>query len=210
MDISEAWDVFSAELERCRKLREYALDSEDIAEEHKELIYESILTRAFRSFENLVETSFFAFIGGVPQLDGTPVLSYLQPRDGSHARQLVLAAAGGKYLDWADAATVRDRCKIFLHSDNPISTALSSPAALVWMRKTRNHVAHNSVESGIQFDSVTESVLQIQPPVRPIVGAFLQRIPTAGPVRKREILAYFLESVESVARNIVRSTPQIS
>ena len=201
MLITKDFNTLQADIEACRHLRLHAVVSSEIDSDTKALIYESILLRGFRSYENAIEALFLDYLTGETKPDGTPVLTFVSPKDLAHARKLIHSSRNARHLDWASVETVRARCQVFLEQDDPIYTAIVDRTnELTWMRKVRNHIAHNSVESALQYESVLTNILLTKPEPFLRAGSFLQMIPTSGPIKGREVLAYFLDTVESVAR----------
>lgn len=194
MPVSDHLDFLRAEIRSCEELRLHAQAVGD--GQARAMIYESVLIRAFRAHENFVERMFLSYLVGDAREDGTSVVSFASPRDREHARRMVSSGAA-RFIDWSDPSTVRERCGVFFEQDDPVYTAVGGKSSeLTWMKKVRNHVAHNSVESAAQFAGVLRVVLLIEPAPTPSPGEFLQLIPTKGPARGREVLAYFLETVK--------------
>lgn len=186
------------EIASCEQLRLHALELE---EGSSAIIYEALLLRAFRVYENFVERLFFSVLSGEPLVNGATIDSCVSPRDESHARKLVGSAAATRFLDWSEPKTVRERCDIFLEAENSLGLAIGGKTTeITWMRKVRNHVAHNSVESASQFSGVLQTVLLTIPESLPSPGIFLRQIPKKGPVKDREVLAFFLDAVLECAK----------
>jgi hypothetical protein len=200
MTVEEAWAEFQAALRVCRELREYATEAEGLDEELRGVIYESIFVRGFRCFENLTEATFLAYLMGQKKIDGASVSFYVNPNYVAHARSLI-SPSNSRFIDWADVVAVRSRCRTYLEPDDPIYTGLTaSSTVIIWMRKVRNHIAHNSSESAFHYGGVVNSILLTTPTDLPAPGIFLRMIPTKGPVKNREVLAYFLDGVETVGQ----------
>lgn len=194
MLVSDHLGFLRAEMKSCEELRLHAQQVVD--SQARAMIYESVLLRAFRAHENYVERLFLSYLVGDITEDGKVVASFASPRDREHARKMVSSSASARFLDWSEPATIRERCGVFFEQDDPVYTAVGGKSTeLTWMKKVRNHVAHNSVESATQFAGVLRAVLLTEPTPIPSPGDFLQNIPTKGPVRGREVLAFFLATV---------------
>lgn len=194
MSVFEHLEFLRAEMGSCEQLRQFAQTVDD--SQVREMLYESALLRAFRAHENYVERIFLSYLVGDTAEDGRLVASYASPRDREHARKMVSSSAAARFLDWSDPGTIRDRCDVFFERDDPVHMAIAGKSSeLVWMKKVRNHIAHNSVESTTQFVSVLRTILLIEPTPIPTPGSFLQLIPRRGPVRGREVLAFFLGTI---------------
>lgn len=162
----------------------------------REMIYEGVLLRAFRIHENFTERVFLSYLVGDLRDDGATVGRFVTPRDLEHARKILSPSASARFLDWSEPSSVVERCKVFLEVDSPVYAAVTGKTTeLKWMKNIRNHIAHNSVESSNQYEKVLNDILLTLPRNRPSPGELLQEIPTKGPVRKREILSFFLSTV---------------
>lgn len=209
MPVSDHLDFLRAEMKSCEELRLHAHQVGD--SQARAMIYESVLLRAFRAHENYVERMFLSYLVGDITEDGRVVASFASPRDREHARKMVSSSAAARFLDWSEPATIRERCGVFFEQDDPVYTAVGGKSTeLTWMKKVRNHVAHNSVESATQFARVLRVVLLTVPTPTPSPGDFLQNIPTKGPVRGREVLAFFLATVSECSEAAARPGPCLS
>lgn len=197
MDAAESYSSFIDELKICRNLREHGQQSNlDITA--LGVLYESALWRAFRAYENHIERTFISYLIGEPGGDGSTVGCYASPNDHGHARKLLAVSTSSRFVDWSEPNVIIDRCGAFFHADDPIYSAVTgSRQVLVWAKKIRNQIAHNSAESQLQYRGVLESILLTFPSPEPKVGELLQIIPSKGPVKGREVLAFFLDSISA-------------
>lgn len=202
MSPAECRDAFGLELTHCRTLRQYALDhisDPDV----RSLTFESSLSRAFRAYENFVEDTFIAYMTGEPTVSGAQVQRFVSPESAEHARRMLLPG-NAKYLDWADPSTVAYRGKYFLQEDGPLPTAVTQAWNTIdWMRKVRNHIAHNSTESMLQYRKVAAVITLVDDPAPPRPGDLLQSRPQRGPFMGREVLAGLLSRIESFVDSAV-------
>lgn len=74
-------------------------------------INEAILVRAFRAYENLLESIFLDYVQGQRTLSGVNVVSHLRPRDTAHAYEMVRSSQ--PFLEWNSPSTVITRCEIY-------------------------------------------------------------------------------------------------
>ncbi|MDJ0314498.1 hypothetical protein [Arthrobacter sp. H35-D1] len=200
MPIQDELDELEAELDGCEALRLHALGQMQEAA-IRGLVYESIILRASRAHENFIEQVFLSYLTGDRTTEGNLVPAFASPRDRSHARRLLSSSASSRFLDWSESSDVRARCDVFFEPDSPIYNAvLLKSSDLAWMKKIRNQAAHDSVESRLAFTKVLEVVLLTLPQPLPTAGEFLQRTPRNGPIKNREVLAYFLDSLRTFAQ----------
>lgn len=207
MPVGEHLDLLTSEIDACNALRLHALSGVMDAAS-RSLVYESILMRAFRCHENFLENVFLSYLLGESTESGDAVQTFVSPRDAVHARRMLSTSANARFLDWSEADTVRDRCSVFFESDSPIYVAsIGLAAELSWLKKVRNHAAHNSIESGVQYSNVLRHVLLTAPTPTPPPGDFLQLTPRSGPMRNREVLAFFLAAIQEFANTASGSAP---
>lgn len=206
MPIKDELSTLEAELDSCELLRSHALQQIQDAS-IRGLVYEAIILRASRAHENFIENVFLSYLTGERTSEGDPVHSYAIPVDRDHARKLVSSSASARFIDWSEGGEVRKRCDVFFEKDNPIHRASSMHTSpLAWMKKVRNQAAHDSVESRMAYSKVLTSVLLSLPNPLPSAGEFLQLTPRSGPIKNREILAYFLECLRSFSK-VAAGTP---
>lgn len=195
MTPAEHRDEFATALDGCKLLRDYAanhITDPDV----KALTYESALSRAFRAYENFVEDTSLAFLTGEPTASGTPVTKYASPPSRAHARSMLQGSQ--RFLDWADPSTVTKRGELFLHIDASLPVAVTqSWTTIDQMRRVRNRIAHNSVESMNQYQKVVQDILLVTPTPMPRPGDILLARPQRGPFRGREVLSGFFAKIEA-------------
>lgn len=207
MSVGEHLELLNREIDACDELRLHAL-SGALDAGSRSLVYESIVMRAFRTHENFLEKVFLSYLVGESTESGGAVLTFVTPRDAAHARRMLSTSANARFLDWSEVEIVRDRCAVFFEPDSPIYVASVGKAAeLSWLKKIRNHAAHNSLESGVQYSNVLRHVLLTEPSPLPPPGDFLQLTPRSGPMRNREILAFLLDAIREFAKTASGSTP---
>lgn len=194
-DLQAAWTQFNVTISDCERLRAGALDP-GLDNVLGRMLLETVLMRAFRAFENLLEDAFLSYVAGEPDLSGAPVRSYLVPRDRSHARRII-GSESGRFLDWADEHVVRERARTYLHPDSPIYTGLAAGSREIqWARRIRNHIAHNSVESREQYRKVVIAMLSVEPLELPGAGELLYMVPTRGAARRRVVLQFLMDALK--------------
>ncbi|MFD8769703.1 hypothetical protein [Microbacterium oxydans] len=194
-------DEFNAELEHCRALRQYAVDHISDADV-KSLTFESALSRSFRAYENFVEGVFLAFMSGEYTASGVAPARYVSPPSRDHARRMLQGHA--RFLDWADPSIVISRGEYFLDVEGPLSTAVTQAWNTIdWMRRIRNHIAHNSLESMGQYRKVVTTILLVEPTALPHPGDLLQARPQRGPFKGREVLSGLFSDLDSFVTSAI-------
>ena len=162
-------------------------------------INEAILVRAFRAYENLLESIFLEYVQGATTLSNSPVVSYLKPRDVEHAFSLVKSSQ--TFLEWNSPIQIISRAETYLKDGGPIKPVISAKqSVLTDLRKIRNHIAHNSRASTQEYKKVVQNYLQTLPLTTPTAGEFLQLV---KPKNKCTILRYFLDELADTAYSLV-------
>lgn len=204
--VSAAYASFMSEIERLTRL-----DSQNqirvrrgpgrpspatLSARQMTLITEGIFVRAFSSYELFMEDVFILYACGKKTRVGGSVGSFIKPRDGTHARDIIKSHM--TFLDWNDADKIIQRCDIYLKNGGPIKLALTSNLTrLRYMRTIRNAIAHKSVEAFARYSNVVRNELRAPPLSNvPEPGEFLQMIdPVARP-------SYFLMSYLNTLRSV--------
>ena len=136
------------------------------------LLTESIYFASFRAFEGFLRDIFLLYCMGHKTLSGNRVISYLNPKDFSHAEKLIRSSM--KFLDWASPDELIDRSEIYLKDGYPIKTPISTNLQpLREFRKIRNHIAHESSESYSEYIKVIRNYYTVVPLRVPSPGEFL-------------------------------------
>lgn len=173
------------------------------SEDARILLYEAIFLRIFRAYENFLEEAFLCYLTGENDMSGNTVVSYVRPVDKSHARKIV--ASSQPFLDWTSPSIVMNRSEVYINGGDPVRTAVASSLNhLQQAKKIRNHIAHNSKESGEEYRKVVQAILLTTPLELPSVGQFLMEIPSAGPARRVEVLEYYMRNLVSTVRAVAQ------
>lgn len=163
------------------------------------LLTESIFFAAFRSYEGFVRDVFLLYCLGVRPSGKHRVVSYLQPRNFSHASQLL--QSGMPHLDWTSPDTVLQRAETYLRDGYPFKLPYSTNLeALRDCKRLRNHIAHNSSESMEEYKKAVQRHYKTLPLVIPSPGEFLVLPDTTQPAKY--ILLSFFHLLRQVASNI--------
>lgn len=165
-------------------------------------INEAIFVRAFRAYENLLESIFLDYVQGEKTLGGVDVVSYLRPRDAAHAYEMVRSSQ--PFLEWNSPSTVLARSETYLDSGGPIKTVLAAKQSLLQdFRRIRNHIAHNSRTSTEEYKKVVQRHLTTLPLVLPNAGEFLQLNKRERTLSPRTFLRYALDELAEIGDALV-------
>lgn len=136
------------------------------------LMTEGIFSRAFSHYELFLEEIFILYTRKKPTRGGNTVRSYIVPKDGVHAREMLKSSM--TFLEWNSTETVIKRCETYLEDGNPIKLSMTTHSAtLQRMRVIRNAIAHRSQEAQSRYNAVVRQELRAAP-LRPLPpGAFL-------------------------------------
>ena len=199
MRIRDIYSRLRRSLSVVTSLESHAGGASTLGDSEKVLLYEALFARAFREYENFLEDSFISYLSGEPSVSGRRIEVFAAPRDREHARRMLIASS--PYLDWTKPTVVRERCEIWF--DDPEQRFYTGiVSSLVWhghAKDLRNHISHNSAESGIAYNKLI-SALHLVPPAEGMQpGELLMTVPTKGPANGSEILSYFVKNIGSTA-----------
>jgi hypothetical protein len=114
------------------------------------LISELAFLRCFLAWEVFLEEAFYQYILGRAAPDGTQYARYLQPRNMTHAKQVI--RGGRAFVTWTDTRSIIDRAEMFLRDGEPFATALGNASSdFADMVKIRNRIAHRSDRATADF-----------------------------------------------------------
>ena len=182
-----------------KKLSEAGYKAGRLSKRQLHLLTESIFFAAFRSYEGFVRDVFLLCCLGVPTGGKHRVVSYLQPRNFSHASQLLQSAM--PHLDWTSPDIVLQRAETYLKDGNPFKLPYSTNLeALRDCKRLRNHIAHNSSESMEEYKKVVQRHYKTLPLVIPSPGEFLV-LPDITQPGKYKLLS-FLDLLRQLASDI--------
>lgn len=161
------------------------------------LITEGIFLRAFSSYEKLAEEIFIFYSRGQPTRSGVRVDSFLRPRNGAHAREMIKSHM--TFLEWNSPDIIIERCDIYLKDGGPIKAAFTANLTrLRDMRWIRNAIVHRSLEAFNRYGRVVRSELRAPPLTLPEPGEFLQM--TNPQNRPSYFLITYMDTLKSVAQ----------
>lgn len=159
------------------------------------LMTESIFTKAFSHYEMFLEELFILYTRSKSTINGKRVYSYIAPRDGKHARDML--KSNMPFLEWNSPDNIIKRCETYLKDGDPIKLSITTHSArLQTMRSIRNAIAHRSSEATVKYNNVVRAEMRASPlhPLQP--GEFLLMVDPVNPP------AYFLLSYLDILRNV--------
>ncbi|MDG4895044.1 hypothetical protein P9272_15860 [Mesorhizobium sp. WSM4976] len=159
------------------------------------LMTESVFIKAFSHYELFLEEVFILYTRNRPTRGGHRVPSFILPKDGEHARDIL--KSGMPFLEWNSPDTIVRRCEVYLHDGDPIKRSITAYSArLQRMKAIRNAIAHRSAEAAQRYNNVVRAELRAAPlqPLSP--GEFLLSTDPATPA------SYFLLSYLGIFRSV--------
>jgi len=163
------------------------------------LLTEAIFFNAYRDYENFLHEVFMQYCMEYKTLDNKTVKSFLKPVDFIHAESLVKSSM--RFLDWTSPGTVVERSETYLSRGFPIKEVYSSNfEALSQYKKIRNHIAHNSAESLLEYISVVKAYKGTNPITVPSPGEYLLFSDKKDPTKY--LLLTFFDNLTTIAKKI--------
>ena len=159
------------------------------------LMTESIFTKAFSHYELFLEELFILYTRSKLTMRGKRVESYIVPRDGNHARDMLKSSM--PFLEWNSPDNIIRRCETYLKDGDPIKLSITTHSTrLQTMRVVRNAIAHRSTEASIRYNNIVRAELRASPLQQLQPGEFLLM---ADPANRP---SYFLVTYLDVLRNV--------
>ncbi|GAB2461206.1 hypothetical protein GCM10011375_12180 [Hymenobacter qilianensis] len=165
------------------------------------ILTESVFLKSFRNYENYLRDIFTNYCCEAATVSGTAVVSFLKPRDSDHAETLLKSAM--PFLDWSSPISVISRAEVYLQDGIPVKSILIAKTQnLKNYKLIRNHIAHNSKESSLEYNKVLKSYFSTFPLTPPPPGEFLL-MPSKKAANKYNLILFF-DEIEAVAKAIAQ------
>ncbi|MNM39815.1 hypothetical protein D3C81_506030 [compost metagenome] len=202
MDYHTAYAAFSARLLTVKGLQEKANGDKYLQDDEFDLLFESLFMSVFRAFENFIEDCFICSLQGMPDMSGKSIARFAQPDDRRHARDMLLGAQ--TVLDWTSTTVIVRRYETFLKDkDSGLYLGVSDVANILTTAKDlRNHIAHNSDESGLKYKRVVANFFPTPPLGDLSPGSLLRTTPKVGPAKGAQVLTYFRSRLWQAAKAV--------
>jgi hypothetical protein len=158
------------------------------------LLTEAVFFAGFRAYEQFLRNIFLLYCSGIQSGKRRLVRSFLQPRSLLHTESLIKSAM--QFLDWSSPDTLVERAEGYLKDGFPIKTPITANMELLReLKKLRNHIAHMSGESLLEYKKLLKAHFGTVPLRIPKPGEYLLLIS-----RRQKTTYYLLEYLESIER----------
>lgn len=162
MTIQEIYDEF---LEAERKARLSIVEASKIDSSKseasalaKELIINSAFINLITSWEKFLENSVIAYCLNEISLQGNIPPHYISPTNEEHANNIIKGEP--LYFDWSKSDNIKNMAQRIFENGEPYISVLSGiNTILIEIKKVRNNIAHNSLKSNDEFDTLIRNVL---------------------------------------------------
>jgi len=163
------------------------------------VLTEGVFLASFRAYEVFLEELFLLFCCGGNTASGRIVVSYLNPKNRLHARDLMQSSM--RFLEWNNPDDVVRRAENYLRRGFPIKVPITLRYGVLHdARRIRNHIAHGSQESKQQYLSTLRNHLTVVPTNLPRPGEFLLMPSRSTPTIHN--LRFFLDLFSDLARRL--------
>lgn len=192
--LSAAVRDFDTELKRLEHLdaenqARYSASASALSKHQLHFLTEAIFFRAFRAYESFVREIFLLYCMGHRPRSGHKVTTFLNPRNFSHAEELIQSSM--PFLEWTNPDTVIARAELYLEDGFPIKQPYTIHRETLFdFRRIRNHIAHDSKESLNGYLAVLRRHYGTVPLKVPSPGEFLLTIDRSNP-SKYKLLIFF-------------------
>jgi hypothetical protein len=173
--VSPAYRSFMKEISRLESFdlsnqKKYA--NKELTKAQIELLVESIFFAGFRRYEGFIREIFLLYCMEKQPSKKPRVKSFLKPKSFHHSEQLIKSSM--PFLDWTSPDTVIERAELYLDNGYPIKLPYTTNLQpLREFKKLRNHIAHNSAESQIEYEKVVRMYYGVAPLKIPNTGQYL-------------------------------------
>lgn len=180
---------FLLEIRRLENLDSKNQTSEGISSLQLHQLTEFIFFSAFRLYQEFIRDIFLLYCMEKQPSTRKLVRSFLKPKDFNHAEFLIQSSM--PFLDWASPDTVINRSELYLKNGFPIKLPYTANLnRLRDLKHIRNHIAHNSKESVIQYKKIVKNHFRTLPVTLPSPGEFLL-LSERKKTGKYNLLTYF-------------------
>lgn len=159
--ISDLYNDLVSQCNKSEKCINEVCTSEYSTEEKKDLqdlVIRQAFLCVFTEWEHFLENTTIEYILGEPSKNGGYPTRYVFPRDFYHADKIIRGT--GAYPDWSKMDVVKELEESLFKNGDPYLSALNGISSKYKdMQKVRNHIVHNSVKSGSNFDSLVRTAL---------------------------------------------------
>lgn len=162
------------------------------------VLTEAIFFAAFRAYEQFMRNVFILFCCGVQPSRRRLVRPYLKPKTLKHAEELLQSSM--PFLDWSSPDSVIERAETYLEDGYPIKDVLSANIdSLRDFKRIRNHIAHMSKESYIEYLKTVKRHYGTVPLRVPRPGEFLLLTRRGS---RSYYLSDYLQLIENVSKEL--------
>lgn len=163
------------------------------------MLTETVFFTAYRTYEMFMRDVFLSYCTGCTTRAGTAIVSYLKPKDERHAEELIKSSM--PFLEWTHPDKIIARAEIYLQNGDPVKLPYTANKLILSdMKKIRNHIAHNSLESLDSYRKVIQRHFSILPLTIPSPGEFLLEVDKKN--SKQYLLLNYLEFLKTISTDL--------
>lgn len=200
--ISAVKKDFQTELNRLERFdanNQERFISTSITKRQLHFLTESIFFRTFRAYESFIRDIFLLYCLEKKPRSGIKVVSYLNPQNFSHAKELIKSSM--RFLDWNNPDIVIERSEVYLKDGFPIKIPYTTNREILLdLHRIRNHIAHTSQESLNSYKIVLRKYYGAVPLVIPDPGEFLLNSDKIHP--SKYILQVYFDTLKLISNDL--------
>ena len=164
------------------------------------LLTEALFFSAFRTYEHFLRNTFLLYCTSRQSTKRGMAQPYLRPRTTLHAEELIQSSM--HFLDWGNPDILIQRAETYLKDGYPVKAAIASHIeALRDLKRVRNHIAHMSKESVVEYMKTLKRHFSVIPIRVPRPGEYLL-LPSRSALGSYYLIEYF-DLIQEVARQMV-------
>lgn len=124
----------------------------------KELIINNAFMNVVTGWEKFLEQSAIAYSLGTVSIKGHLPICYISPNDEEHANELIKGAV--QYFDWSNKEQIIKMAERIFENGEPYKSVIAGiNSHLISIKKLRNNIAHNSIKSNDEFNTLVRNEL---------------------------------------------------
>jgi hypothetical protein len=179
--------------------------------EYQKLIAETLLLRLFYELDQCVESIVLKILRGAPYIDGTKETLLCQAFSSKDAARQHMLMLGRKskpryYLEWTTLAkTLANLAGTLSPSDHFITTRTLHDGVYESIRGIRNHIAHSTASTKLQYVSIVKSVYASPNGISPSKFLLSQRTAIPSYVGKDIVIAQYIRWSNTFVKILIKA-----
>ena len=166
----------------------------------RDMLIEYSLLKTYSAWEKYLERTFILLMMGCRNPNGTPLNSYVRPKDEEHAYKLIVST--NQYPDWGDIDKIIKISSNFFEDGRPYAVLATMRRELNALKRIRNCMAHHSQKAKEDFENLVRGNIGYVPDNLTVVDFLIMNVPNMRPAVT--FFQYYIEYLISIANLLVQ------